>query len=207
MFKKILRRVPFTLVMTIMLIFVAILTETSNSRISVQWMARLGFAPHDLWLFRIERIFTSAMVTYGGHVFWEALAMFFIAVGVSEWLVGTKQAALTFWGVHIAVILGESLLIALPLHFWGGDSGAALNLERDVGPSIGYFACLGLVCTSLPGRWRWLGAGLIMGGLIFSMFLPPWGGESKLVKLFSDIAHLLAFPLGWLSYKVERESI
>jgi len=206
MVKKYLRRVPFTIAMTVGLVLVAILTQTHNARISEIWLARLGFAPNDLWLLRIERIFTSAMVTYGGRVFWEALAMFIGAVGVSEWLTSTRRAAFTFWGVHLLVLVAESLLIALPLSLWGGQSGIDLGLERDVGASVGYFACLGLVCALLPGRWRWISAALVMGGLVFSLFLPPWGGESKLVKLSADIAHLLAFPLGWLSYKLGRKT-
>jgi hypothetical protein len=196
---KVIRRLPFTLMMLAVLVLVALLTETHNAALSEVWLACLGFAPNDLWLLRFERLVTSAVVTYGGKVFWEALCMTLLSVGLAEWLAGTRRAVLTFWGVHLLVLLIESLLLALPLRLWAGVTGEAVSLVRDVGPSAGYFACLGLACACFPGRWRWISLALILGGLIFAFFLPPGAGEAELVKVFADIAHLLAFPLGWLS--------
>ena len=198
---NVLRRIPFTLLMLGGLALVALLTETHNGSLSAAWLARLGFAPQDLWLFRIERLLTSAVVTYGGRVFWEAVGMITLAVGLAEWLTTTRRTALTFWGVHLAVLLFQSLLIALPLHLWGGADGEAMSLARDVGPSAGYFGCLGLVSSWLPGRWRWISGALILGGLVAALFLPPRAGESELVKLGADLAHLIAYPLGWMTYR------
>jgi hypothetical protein len=74
-----------------------------------------------------------------------------------------------------------------------------LALERDVGPSAGYFGCLGLVCARLPGRWRWLSGGAILTGLVGAILFPAQAGESEAMKLLADFAHLIAFPLGWFS--------
>ena len=93
---NVLRRIPFTLLMLGGLELVAFLTETHNGSLSAAWLARLGFASQDLWLFRIERLFTSAVVTYGGGVFWEAVGMITLAVGLAEWLTTTRRTALTF---------------------------------------------------------------------------------------------------------------
>jgi hypothetical protein len=41
--------------------------------------------------------------------------------------------------------------------------------------------------------------------LVVTMLLPPRAGESAEVKLLADIAHLIAFPLGWLSSGVGRK--
>jgi hypothetical protein len=200
---KIIRRLPFTLIMLAVLVLVALLTETHSARLSEEWLRLLGFAPNDLWLLRFERLFTSAVVTYGGKVFWEAMFMILVSVGLAEWLAGTRRAALTFWGVHLVVLLIESLLLAIPLRLWGGATGEAISLARDVGPSVGFFACLGLACACLLGRWRWISLAVILVGLGFAFFLPPGPGEDEVVKIFADIAHLLAFPLGWLSFGIK----
>jgi hypothetical protein len=205
--KFFLLRIPFTLAMLAGFVVIAVLTETHNASLSDAWLMRLGFAPNDLWFLRIERLFTSAMVTFGGRVFWESLVMILLAVGAAEWLTSTLRAALTFWSVHLVVLLASSLLIVLPLHLWGGAVGNALSLERDVGPSAGYFACLGLVSAFLPGRWRWISFALILVGLFIALFLPPKAGESEPVKLLADLAHLLAFPLGWLSWQIRSPKV
>jgi hypothetical protein len=202
MIYKILHRLPFTLFMLVILSLIALLTETHNAMLSNAWLARLGFAPYDLWELRFERLVTSAVVTYGGRVFWEAVFMILLSVGLAEWWTGTRRAFLTFLGVHLLVLTAESLLLALPLRVWGGASGEAASLARDVGPSAGYFACLGLACACLPRKWSWISLWLILAGLVAAFFLPPGPGEDILVKRFADIAHLLAFPLGWLSLRI-----
>ena len=202
MISKILRRLPFTMLLLVMLSLVALLTETHNAMLSNAWLARLGFAPYDLWELRFERLFTSAVVTYGGRVFWEAVFMILLSVGLAEWRTGTRRAFLTFIGIHLLVLTIESLLLALPLRIWGGAIGEAASLARDVGPSAGYFACLGLSCASLTGKWSWISLWLILAGLVAAFFLPPGSGEDILVKTFADIAHVLAFPLGWLSLRI-----
>ncbi|MCB0240566.1 MAG: hypothetical protein KDH08_18440, partial [Anaerolineae bacterium] len=63
------------------------------------WLQRLGFAPVDLWLARWDGLLTSALVTAGGLMFWQALLFVALTVGAAEWLAGTLAAFLVFWGV------------------------------------------------------------------------------------------------------------
>jgi hypothetical protein len=121
-----------------------------------------------------------------------------LAVGVAEWLAGTRQAALTFWGVHLATLLVQSLPIVVPLHALGSSLGAALYLARDAGPSAGSFGCLGLACARLPRPWCWADGGLVLAGL-GTVFLVAWFTGQDTVVVSADMAHLLAFPLGWFS--------
>jgi hypothetical protein len=192
----VLRRLPFTISLVIILGLMALITNTHIRPLSLDWLNMLGFGAHDLWYLRLERLLTSAVVTQGGKGFWGALAMLACSVGLAEWLAGTPRTLLTFISVHIITLVIEAFLIGLAQPF-NNQQALALFWVRDVGPSAGYFGCLGLACASLPHPWRWLSAGMILLILTTSLFLPASPGESVLVKISADIAHVLAFPLGF----------
>lgn len=194
-----LRRLPFTLAMLAGLIFIALMTNTHSESLASEWLNRLGFAPNDLWYGRLERLFTSAFVTSGGKVFWEALFFITFAVGLAEWMTGWKRTAATFWGVHLFVLIFLSLIILLVSHRLRNIGLGAMELERDVGSSVGYFACLGLVISHLKRPWQWISGAILMVLFIAAFIFPAGMQESASLKLSADLAHLLAFSLGWLS--------
>ncbi len=197
--RTMIQRVPFTLAMLFLLSAVAWLTGTQTGQLSASWLNRLGFAPHDLLILNWERLVTSALVTSGGRVFWEAIGMIVLATGASEWLAGTKRAGLTFWGVHLMSLLTSALILAYPLHWAGISIGSALIVARDVGPSAGYFGSLGLVSSRLPQKWRWYFFGLIWVGLIVTLVTSPHGSSGEIVTLSANLVHALAFSMGMLS--------
>ena len=203
--KTIIKRFPFTLAMLGVLTLAAFLTNTHSGQLSTAWLNRFGFAPTDLLVLDLWRLFTSAVVTSGGVVFWEALGMIVFAVGLTEWRTSSRRAALTFWGIHLLTMLIESLVIALPLHWAGINAGTLVALSRDVGPSAGYFGSLGLAVATLKKPWHWFIGGTIFTGLTVAM-LTISGHSSLGMELSADLAHLLAFPLGWLSMRVARRT-
>ena len=192
--KSILRRFPFTLTMLTLLGLTAIWTHTHAAAISEQWLDRLGFAPLDLLALDLGRLITSALVTGGGYVFWEALGMVAFAVGLSEWLTDSRSAALTFWGVHLS---------ALPMHWLGMTLGSVVALSRDIGPSAGYFGALGLVSAHLKYPWNLISGGVIFIALEIAL-LHISGSNSLGMEVSADIAHIIAFPLGWYSSKLVK---
>lgn len=194
-----LRRLPFTLAMLSSLALAALITNTYFEQITHHWLERTGFAPNDLWYWRLERMFTSAFVTLGGIVFWEALFFVAFAVGLAEWMTGSKQTAITFWGIHLLVLILLSLIVSLAIHQLHNFGLETLELARDVGPSVGYFACLGLVSARLKHPWGWVSGGILFITFIIILFLPPGVGETSEIKFSAGMAHLLAFPLGWTS--------
>jgi hypothetical protein len=180
---------------------VALATNTTFETISYHWINRLVFSSNDLWYWRIERMFPSALVISGGKVFWDALFFVAFAVGLAEWMAGWKRAAATFWGVHLLVLILLSLIVSLATHQLHDIGLKAIEATRDVGPSAGYFACLGLISAQLK-RPR----NLVSGAALFAMFVValflPAAGESAQLKFSAGLAHMLAFPLGWLSAKI-----
>jgi len=208
-FWQVIRRVPFTLVMIILLIGVAWLTNSYFQGLAHVWMARLGFAPRDLWFFRWEHLVLSALVTSGGLTFWFALGMVAFTCGVAEWVAGTLRAAFTFWGVHLITLVLEALIFSLPLQQLGFMQAHALFFSRNVGPSAGFMGCLGLITTFLPKPWRWVAFGGMMTYLIVSMILPSEPGVTLALEISDDLAHLIAYPLGFISaylFAVKRKT-
>jgi hypothetical protein len=193
---SVVRRLPCTITLVLLLVFMALVTETHIKPLTLDWLNLLGFGAHDLWYLRLERLFTSAVVTQGGRGFWGALGMLAFSVGLAEWLAGTWKTLFTFIGVHLLTLVLEALLIGLaqPLN---NEQALALFWVRDVGPSAGYFGCLGLACASLPHPWRWLSAGVVMALLIGGLIVPISGNALDLTSLSANFAHLLAFPMGF----------
>lgn len=203
--KAFIKRFPFTLIMLGLLTVAAFLTDTHTGQLSAEWLDRVGFAPTDLLALDLERLFTSAVVTSGGSVFLQALAMIAFAVGLVEWRTSSRRATLTFWGIHLLTMLLASFAISLPLHWAGVTVGSLVALSRDVGPSAGYFGSLGLATATLKKPWHWIAGGAIFVGLVFAM-LTISGKDSLGMELSADLAHLIAFPLGWLSLRIGREA-
>jgi hypothetical protein len=197
-------RVPFTIVVILSLWLRAWRTDSASHDLPRRVLQRVGFAPRDLLSFSWRRLISSAFFTHGRWEFWIAVAMIALALGAAEWATGTIWAFVTFWGVHLATLLSESLLIALPLKLAGAPIGAQLSDVRDVGPSAGYIGALGLACAFLPSPWRHRAAIAVMLGLLLFVLLPPDGTQTDAVKLSADLAHLIAFPLGWLSLSLWR---
>lgn len=194
-----LRRIPFTLVMLTGLVIGALVTNTYFQSITHRWLNRAGFSARDLWYLRVERMFTSVFVTVGGRAFWEAILMVALFVGLAEWRSGWKRAAATFWVVHLLSLVLLSLIVSLSMHQLRSFGLEASAVARDVGPSAGYFACLGLVSAQLKRPWNWISGGALFLMFVITLFMPASAGESAQLKFSADLAHVLAFPLGWFS--------
>ncbi|MCB0098744.1 MAG: hypothetical protein KDE46_23580 [Caldilineaceae bacterium] len=192
-------RLRFTLVMLLLLSIIAVWSETHSARLVPALLARFGFSVADFWSWRWERLITSALITHGARAFWGALLMIGVAVGRAEWQTGTRRTFLLFWGAHLLTLLLLAL-VAAPLNQLN-IGGIALDATvRDVGPSAGYMACLGLAIATFPHPWHRIVALCVLAALVAMLFIPPQADLDPTVKLFADLAHLIAFPLGWGSY-------
>lgn len=199
--QSIIRRVPFTIVMLVVIAAVGLTTATHVDRLRPSLLQRFGFAPFHLGLDHLRtgdlvRLLTSVFLTLGGWLFYWSLAMIAVCVGLAEKRVGTWRTMLTFWGIHLATLLIQSLLLAIPAPRLDLLWLNLLQTEHDVGPSAGYYGCLGLVCQkqSEPSRHRLLAiiGGILLARLIWAALAP----HDRHSPLAADMAHLIAFPLG-----------
>jgi len=130
--------------------------------------------------------------------------MIAVCVGLAEWMAGWKLTAATFWGGHILALLILTLIVTLSRHQLRAYGLEAVITARDVGPSAGYFTCLGLASGLLKRPWNWISGVGSVAILTIALLMPASGGQSAQIKFAADLAHLLAFPIGWLIAGLER---
>ena len=195
-----LRRYPFTLLMLTLLIGAGIYGRSHVGPLDVAVHRRVGHSPRLLFDGHWHRPFTSLFFTAGGRRFYISLAMLAVSVGSVELVHGTRRAATTFFGIHFATLLFIAVSIALPLSMLKTHFGELLFDARDVGPSAGYYGCLGLAVAGLSSRNRQASVVAILLILLLrlawsTLHLPE---EGRVMS--ADLAHLIAFPMGLLSY-------
>ncbi len=196
------RRLWFTSASLGALVVVGSLTDTYRSDLARRVLRVWGWAPADFAVGELYRIVTSALVTHGGVVFWTGLALVLGMVGVTEWRRGTLRTALTFWGGHVTTLLLMASVAYVHLQI-DPETAEIWSGVRDVGPSAGAFSCLGLLAADLPKRQgQILGVGVITMLLVDAMLVPG----PTIVETSADLAHLIAFPLGYGSSFLGRRA-
>lgn len=128
-----------------------------------------------------------------------------VVVGVAEWMTGWKRTVATFWGVHLLALVFLALIISPTEHQLRNLGFKADFLGHGVGPSAGYFACLGLVSTQMKYPWNLVSGVAFIAMFVIALLLPAAAGENAQLKFTADLAHILAFPLGWLSAEIGRK--
>jgi hypothetical protein len=191
-------RYPTTATLLAVLVVAAIVTETASGRLTSEWLERVGFAPRDLWELELGRLFTSALVTHGPRVLVGALLMTGISVGIAERRAGALWAMGVFWGIHLATVVGMAVVLT-PLHATlQSRVTEGLVVVRDVGPSAGYFGALGFGLSASSSKMARLAAVLVLLWLVLNLLGLVHLGDALPQKASADLAHMVAFPLGWL---------
>ena len=193
---KFIQRFPFTIALLLVTVAVGWGTDSHWRPLRPSLLEQFGFAPRHALRGEMIRLATSVFITHGEKFFLLTLGMIAVAVGFAERRVGTAKAILSFFGIHLATLLVQSLLLGIVwprLDVWWVH---LLATENDVGPSAGYYGCLGVVCHKQPQQRRtWLLS--VIGGLLLARVvwsgLSPYGDRAD---LSAAVAHLIAFPLG-----------
>lgn len=197
---ELLMRLPLTLLLFALILGLGIMANAHLGELDTWIHRRVGYSTRLLFEGEAHRILVSLLFTAGGVAFYQSLAMLAWIVGWTEWHYGTRLTAWVFFGVHVTTIIIMSLLIAWPLASIGAAHGQVLFSERDVGPSAGYYGCLGFSVAMITQRsWRqrlMSAVGLI---LVLRLGWSSWQLEQTSGGAFSaDLAHTIAFPLGAL---------
>ncbi|MBM3964405.1 MAG: rhomboid family intramembrane serine protease [Planctomycetes bacterium] len=141
------------------------------------------------------RILSSLFITGDPIHFFQAFAMILFCVGTLECQSGSRIAAASFLSVHLVTLLIQSGIL-LSVHAWV-DQGWTHQWSSalDVGPSAGYYGCLGVAIF----RWNSARRGWIIIAVL-SILLLRWMAAATFhqngTQFQSDMAHAIAFPLG-----------
>ena len=192
-------RYAFTIFALVCLTGFAVVSDSCLRPLADDWRQSLGFAPISLVELQFYRVLTCLFLTAGAGSFFSSLAMLGFAVGMVESMVGTAQTIKLFLSAHIVVLLMLSILIVLPACHIGVDAGRVLAGTYDVGPSAGYYGCLGGV-IALRFKQKQsilLAVGIVVLAARLSFSAAQFADNPSVVS--ADIAHLIALPLGWLA--------
>ena len=217
---------PVTLLLLAMMLVAASITGAYAEGLSRPALELVGFPPRTFAAGELYRIVTSAFATHGPRVLSGGLLMVGLSVGLAEWTVGSLGALLGFWLIHTLSLLvvysgGAALEAIVPVM----DAATATRIP-DVGPSAGYFGCLGLALGVLSrsarigGRFRaelpirpeqgatWV-ACVVLGWLVLDLTGIASPGPALATEVGADWAHLVAFSMGvgagrWMGRRATR---
>jgi hypothetical protein len=148
------------------------------------------------------RWFTSLFLTAGGWRFFASALILALSVGTAEWTHGTRRTMGIFLGTHFVTLL--VIYFALILPFASGQFSIAKLLvdARDVGPSAGYYGCLGLLAAGLSRGLRFWFATSLMIFLLARLIASAGEVQFYPHLVIGDAAHLIAFPVGVMLAKM-----
>lgn len=186
----------FTLSTLVVLVIAGIYSRSHVGTLDSMVHQWVGHSADLLWKGELHRVLTSLIFTPGGWQFYSSLAMFGLCVGWLEWQRGSLTAALVFFGVHIATLLLMFLGIAFENWLVQSHSGGLLWFTRDVGPSAGYYGCLGLALMMQPAALRRPIIIAMLIVLLLRLGYSTYCLHQAARSMSADIAHLIAFSLG-----------
>lgn len=191
-----LRNYGFTISALIALAAFSIASDSYWNPLSDQWRQTLGFAPKNLLDFQWHRLITSLVLTAGEWKFIASFVMLGFCVGTAEKAYGTRRALRLFLASHLAVLLTLSAVVLVAAVAFQSDWATRLATTRDIGPSAGYYGCLGAILTRWPFKIALPGFALIITVLVLRLSVSASQMPDDASVFSADLAHLLALPLG-----------
>jgi phosphatidylglycerol lysyltransferase len=182
-----LRRVPYTTGVVVAMIVVGLATTAFWRDLSnTVWWDRLAYGLPALRDGRVWTPITGSLLAEIPTQYIPIGAVVIFGIGLCEWRLGTRTAALASIGGQLFGVLGAALLLwLLSQTSWAWADARAGDL--DVGFSAGALCCLTVVAFNLKAPWR--GRFLVV---IFAYCLV----NLLYVGLIWDVEHLLAALLG-----------
>jgi len=188
----------------VVLLGFALCSESYWQPLDETWRAWVGFAPTNLLDFQWQRLLTSLLLTAGGWKFAASLVMLTVCVGLTERCYGTLATIKLFLTSHVLVLIMISVTVLVLATNVSSPSILALTKGRDIGPSAGYYGCLGAILMSSQSLGKRLCILSVLSILVVRLTISTAGLPEDAAVVSADIAHLLALPLGgflaWCGY-------
>ncbi len=160
---------------------------------------RFGHSPQSLLEGRVHRLLTSLFFTQGGWHFYASLVMATLAIGLDEYNNGTLATVAIFFGVHLVTLICMFLGVALWTSYSPSRTSRLIWNARDVGPSAGYYGCLGHAFSTMDTALTTTTFIACLSILAIRLIHSIRQNFDDAHIVSADFAHLLALPLGFLA--------
>lgn len=179
-----LRRLPFTLILILVILVVGVSTGTLwHTAASQHWYPNIATGLPAFSEGRWWGIFTSPFVFSSPRAYFRLIPVLFI--GFAEWRFGSLRTIAIFAGGQLVGVLVGAGVVAL-VSTGGWHWAVHLTHEYASGPSAGAFACLAFALATLPSPWR----------LRFRFILGVWAAiEVLYLGQLSNVEHAVAIAL------------
>jgi hypothetical protein len=188
---RILRRVPFTTSVVVLVVGLAIATGTLWSPLErAGWYPDVAFGPPALLDGRWWTVVTGSLFALEPLQYPVVLVFFALPVALCEWRLGTRLTAVVVVVFQAVGVIGGGYLVAALASWtdWGWAQRTAQDL--DVGFSAGALGAAVVVSAHLRRPWRGRVRLAVLGYVLTSL---------TLLGYLYDVEHLVAVLLGlWL---------
>lgn len=177
-------RFRFTLVFLMAMLAANLLAAGLGQDLPSEMLRDWGIGHNSLMSGEIFRLITGTFLSHDAGMLVRQFIFTAVVIGYTEWLRGTTQTAVLFFGLDI---VGTLLLLVCV----GAAQGAGLidiTAMNDVGMSIGGFGLIGVALSTW--RYKWLLVIVIFLAIAIKLVIAP--------HLLADAGHVLALFLGFI---------
>jgi membrane associated rhomboid family serine protease len=192
-------RLPFTILLLLGLTVAGWWTNSHLGPLEATHRQWFGSSLQKMLDGEFLHVFTSLFLTAGGWHFAATVLMSAACVGWSERVHGTLRTVLVFFGVHVITLAVVNFVCLLPLASFKLAFAEALLDSSDVGPSAGYYGCLGFALATTRRNFKWSLGVPVFGILTARLILSSLAVNEAPHFVIGDVTHLIAFPLGLMA--------
>lgn len=175
-------RLRFTLVFLTVMLIANLLATGLNQNLPYEVLSNWGVGHNSLMSGQFFRLLTGTFLSHDAGMLVRQFIFAAVVIGYTEWLRGTAQTALLFFGLDI---IGTLLLL---LGVGLGSSLIDVTAMNDVGMSIGGFGLIGVALSTWSRKW-----------LLFTIILVAIAAKLIIAPdLLADGGHAVALILGFV---------
>ncbi len=190
------RRYPFTISLLTAVTIAASFALYLPGSLPSDWSANYGFAPRHFASGDLLRLITSVFLTHDGLHFGFAVSMILWVVAWSERTIGSLNSFCIFALSHLTSMLAFAIGVGALQWTYLSQTVSALYDFHDVGPSAGYYGCLGALLVTSKLTYRPAIIAGILALLSLRIILSVRFMPDSHAVLSADIVHLIATLTG-----------
>jgi hypothetical protein len=187
---------PVTIAIALLVATLGLANETWWANLASETRVSFGQSPQHVIDGSWYRLVTSLPITGDPSHLRSSLVMIILCVGWHEVRYSWSKTVIVFLSAHFLTMLIESVILN-SLHWMGSGPVSPLLIAHDVGPSAGYYGCLGSCIYYLPARLRYPFGLAICVWLVLRWTISSTGASYSSMDVRSDLAHWITWLIGY----------